>query len=75
MDDAISNIEAALDFAGSQGWHPFHCDDICALLDRLRAAEAENERMRDALEAVVAYRTGGLIERLCRAALENTNAR
>jgi hypothetical protein len=46
-----------------------------ALLDQLKAAEAENERMREALEAVVAYRTGGLIEGLCRAALENTDDR
>ena len=59
-----------------------------ALLDRLKAAErraehwkaehlagnVEIERLRDALEAVVAYRTGGLIERLCREALENTDA-
>ncbi len=57
---------------------------IRALLDRLKAAEqraehwkaehlagnAEVERLREALEAVVAYRTGGLIEGLCRAALE-----
>lgn len=48
---------------------------IRALLDRLKAAEAEIERLRDALGAVVAYRTGGLIERLCREALEATDAR
>src|SRR5690606_22502866 len=61
---------------------------IRTLLDRCRAAErraehwkagllagnAEVERLREALEAVVAYRTGGLIEGLCRAALENTDA-
>ncbi len=46
---------------------------IRTLLDRLKAAEAENERLRDALGAVVAYRTGGLIERLCREALEDTD--
>jgi hypothetical protein len=46
-DDAISRIKAALDFAGSQGWHPFHCDDIRTLLDRLRKTEAENEQLRE----------------------------
>jgi len=46
---------------------------IRALLDRLKAAEAENEQLRDALKAIAAYRTGGRIEGLCRAALENTN--
>lgn len=79
-DELISRIEAALEdhvlclFTDS-GNHAFSADDIRTLLDRLKAAEAENERLRDALEAVVAYRTGGLIERLCREALENTDAR
>lgn len=50
-------------------------DGISALEQQLRDAKAENERLRDALEAVVAYRTGGLIERLCREALEDTDAR
>lgn len=27
--------------------YPFHCDDIRTLLDRLKAAEAENERLRE----------------------------
>ena len=80
MDDAISNIEAALDFAGSQGWHPFHCDDICALLDRLKAAEAENKRLREALERLARLGNGDQYgnsdgNMIARAALENTNVR
>lgn len=89
-DDYISRIEAALDFAGSQGWHQFHCDDICALLDRLKAAEAEAQRLRESLRGLLAVTSSkapgtGLIVgaedrhaaaiKQARAALENTDAR
>ncbi|GAA4400526.1 hypothetical protein [Quisquiliibacterium transsilvanicum] len=88
-DDYISRIEAALEakalteaatpeeYASAQEWLSIVCPPttLRALLGRLKAAEAENERLRGALEVVVAYRTGGRIEGLCRAALENTNAR
>ena len=44
-------------------------------LDRIAVLEAENERLREALEYVASLRTGGQIEARCRAALENTDAR
>lgn len=94
-DDPISRIEAALEdhvlylFTDS-GNHAFSADDLRALLDRLKAAEAEAQRLRESLRGLLAVTSSrapgaGLIAgaeerhaaaiKQARAALENTDER
>jgi hypothetical protein len=100
-DDTISRIKAALEakaltepatpeeFASAQEWLFIVCPPttLSYLLDRLKAAEAENERLRKALTDVIAdleieggdgWMTGQVHSdeyKAARAALENPDAR
>ncbi len=94
-DDPIIRIKAALEdhvlylFTDSGG-HAFSADDIRTLLNRLKAAEAEAQRLRESLRGLLAVTSSkapgtGLIVgaedrhaaaiKQAREALENTDAR
>jgi hypothetical protein len=89
LDDPISRIEGALFFAPDEAFKPtgFTRHDLSILLDRLKAAEADNERLRKALTDVIAdleieggdgWMTGQVHSdeyKAARAALENPDAR